>query len=75
MNPYLAEALRQQQEKRRQLAADSAGYSALLIADLNAEIARRNEGREEADLLVPAGTKKADLIQALEADDNSNEES
>lgn len=38
-------------------------------AELEAEIAKRNEGRAEADLIVPAGNKKADLVSALEADD------
>lgn len=37
--------------------------------DLRAEIASRNEGREDADLIKPAGRKKADLEAALEADD------
>lgn len=45
------------------------GYDAQKVADLEAEIANRNEGRDEADQIVPAGTKKADLIAALEADD------
>jgi hypothetical protein len=39
------------------------------VADLKAEVERRNEGRDEADLIAPEGTKKADLIAALEADD------
>lgn len=75
MNPYLAQALRQQQEKRRYLAAQDEGYEALYVADLTAEIDRRNEGRDEADRITPAGAKKADLIQALEADDRTTEES
>jgi hypothetical protein len=37
--------------------------------ELRAEIARRNEGRDEADLLSTEGNK-ADLIATLEADDN-----
>lgn len=39
------------------------------IPELKAEIERRNEGREEADLIVPEGTRKADLEAALAADD------
>ena len=50
--------------------ADSAqGYSAQKVDELKAEIDRRNEGREEADLISSDG-KKADLIAALEADDS-----
>lgn len=37
--------------------------------ELEAEIARRNERRDEADLIEPAGKNKADLVAALEADD------
>jgi hypothetical protein len=44
------------------------GYEAMKVADLRAEIARRNEGRDEADRLPDDG-RKADLIAALEADD------
>jgi hypothetical protein len=44
------------------------GYAAMKVADLRAEIERRNEGREEADRL-PSDGRKADLIAALEADD------
>ena len=39
------------------------------IADLRAAIASRNEGRDEADLIKPAGRSKADLQAALDADD------
>ena len=49
-------------------AAESA-YSGQKVDDLKAEIERRNEGREEADL-IPGDGKKADLIAALEADAN-----
>ena len=38
------------------------------VAELRAEIDRRNEGRDEADQLSTDG-KKADLIATLEADD------
>ena len=49
--------------------APESQYSSFKVDDLKAEIARRNEGREEADLLSDEG-KKADLVAALEADDN-----
>lgn len=49
-------------------ATDMEGYSSLKLDELRAEIAKRNEGRNEADLIPPAGTK-ADLVAALEADD------
>jgi hypothetical protein len=45
------------------------GYSTMKVDALKAEIAKRNEGREEADLLSDEGLK-ADLIATLEADDN-----
>lgn len=41
----------------------------LKVDELRAEVERRNEGRDEADQIVPEGTKKADLVAALEADD------
>lgn len=49
-------------------------------ADLEAEVARRNEGRDEDDQIVPEGTGKsggvvkADLVTALEADDEAASE-
>ncbi len=43
-------------------------YSALKVGELRAEIDKRNEGRDDADLLSTEG-KKADLIATLEADD------
>lgn len=49
------------------------GYSAMKVADLRAEIDRRNDGRDEADLLSTDG-KKADLVAALEADDAATAE-
>ena len=49
--------------------AGSKGYDGLKVDELKAEIERRNEGRDDADLLSSDG-KKADLIAALEADDN-----
>ena len=41
------------------------------VADLRALIADRNEGRDESDL-IPDDGNKADLIAALEADDESD---
>lgn len=38
-------------------------------AELQSEIDKRNEGRDEADLIVPESAKNDDLIAALEADD------
>ena len=49
-------------------ASEPAPLTAMRVSDLKAEIDKRNEGREEADL-IPADGKKADLIAALEADD------
>ena len=49
--------------------AETKGYDGLKVAELKDEIDRRNEGRDEADLLSTEG-KKADLIATLEADDN-----
>ncbi len=72
-NPYLAAALREQQDKRAAAVAenDPAGYDALTVPDLRDEISRRNEGRAESDQIVPSGALKADLTKALEADDNN----
>ena len=39
------------------------------IAELKEEIARRNEGRDEADQISASGNK-SDLIAAIAADDN-----
>ena len=50
--------------------APSSSYSSLKVDDLRAAIDARNEGRDEADL-IPSDGKKADLIAALEADDNN----
>lgn len=44
------------------------GYADMKVADLRAEIERRNTGRDEADRLPDDG-RKADLIAVLEADD------
>lgn len=48
--------------------APASDYSAQKVDDLKAEIARRNEGRDEGDQL-PATGNKSDLVAALEADD------
>lgn len=71
-NPYLAAALVQQQAKRAAVVAADEGYDALTVPALRDEISRRNEDRDEDDQIVPAGTLKADLTKALEADDNTN---
>lgn len=45
-------------------------YAKRKKADLEAEVAKRNEGRDDDDLVVVEGTGKvADLAAALEADD------
>ncbi|MEV1331130.1 hypothetical protein AB0J20_16310 [Micromonospora costi] len=49
------------------------GYAGMKVADLRAEIERRNEGREEADVLSVEG-RKADLVAVLEADDTRAEQ-
>ena len=45
------------------------GSNGPTVKELEAEIASRNEGRDEDDRIVPASRKKADLEQALAADD------
>lgn len=45
------------------------GYAAMTAGELRAEIARRNEAREDDERIVPEGRKNADLVAALEADD------
>ncbi|MEU5668955.1 SAP domain-containing protein [Micromonospora sp. NPDC047753] len=44
------------------------GYEAMKVADLKAEIERRNADRDEADRVSSEG-RKPDLIAALQADD------
>ncbi|MEU7677874.1 SAP domain-containing protein, partial [Micromonospora taraxaci] len=44
------------------------GYEAMKVADLKAEIERRNQGRDEAGRVSSEG-RKPDLIAALKADD------
>lgn len=49
---------------------DATAYSSMKKADLEAEVARRNEGRNEGDVIQVAGKGTvADLVTALEADD------
>lgn len=43
-------------------------YESMKVADLKAEIARRNEGRADDDQ-IPATGNKDDLVAALAADD------
>ena len=50
--------------------ARKAAVKTQTVAELRAEIKRRNEGRDEADLL-PTDGKKADLISVIEADDET----
>lgn len=50
-------------------------YNDFSVEELKAEIATRNEEREEADEIKVAGKgNKADLIAALSADDEAEEE-
>lgn len=44
------------------------GYGSMKVADLKAEIEKRNVDRED-DAKLPTEGKKADLIEVLEADD------
>lgn len=71
-NPYLAAALRAQQDRRRSIAAANEGYDALTVDALKAEIDKRNENRADDARLTKSGSK-ADLVAALEADDNNKE--
>lgn len=55
--------------KPRGAAPDSTSpHASKNVADLKAEIDRRNEGRDETDLLSVEGNK-ADLVATLDADD------
>ncbi|GAA4075741.1 hypothetical protein ACFFOS_27665 [Nocardioides kongjuensis] len=58
--------------RRARAAGYEPGVKALgdmTAAELKDELERRNEGRDEADLIVPTGKNKPDLLAALEADD------
>lgn len=48
---------------------DIPGYDDQTVVELKAEIARRNQGRDEANQ-IPASGSKPELIAALTADDN-----
>lgn len=52
-------------------AAAAEGYGGWKVAELKAEVERRNEGRAEDSLILPEGKTRADLIAALEADDEA----
>lgn len=47
-------------------------YDDMRVADLKALIGERNEGRDEGDLIPDDGVK-ADLVAALEADDEQRD--
>jgi hypothetical protein len=51
---------------------DAPTYDDMTVPDLKDEIARRNEGRDEAHQ-IPAAGNKPDLVAALVADDNQKE--
>ena len=52
---------------------DEESYADLTVADLKAEIAERNEERDEDNQIADKGNK-AELIAALEADDEEEAE-
>lgn len=54
--------------------AETVDYNTLSIKDLQAAIASRNEGRDDADKIVADSKGKADLVAALELDDETEEE-
>lgn len=56
---------------RADAAPEPEGYAAMKVADLKAEIERRNDGRDE-DALLPVDGKKAELVAVLEADDDDD---
>ena len=47
------------------------GLSDLTVAELKAEVEKRNEGREDDAKIAPESQKKDDLVAALEADDKA----
>lgn len=51
--------------------AEPLGYGSWTVATLKGEISSRNSTRDEADR-IPADGNKADLVAALEADDESS---
>lgn len=52
----------------------SGGYESLKLDELKAEIATRNAGRSDEDQILANGNK-ADLVAALEADDDASADS
>lgn len=48
-------------------------YKSLKVGELEAEVKRRNEGRDEEKLIKPDSGKKDDLVSALELDDAVSE--
>lgn len=50
---------------------ETVGYPAYTVAELNALIDGRNTDRDEPARIAPDGSRKADLIAALEADDQA----
>lgn len=50
------------------VANGDSGYDAMTVAALKAEVASRNEARDEADH-IPGNGNKSDLVAALQADD------
>lgn len=48
----------------------AAGDDPRTVAELRDEIKARNEGRDDAAKIRPAGAKRADLLDALAADDD-----
>lgn len=63
-----AEAVNENGDPLPPVVASALTYEDRKVDDLKAEIARRNQGRDEADQ-IPASGNKPDLIAALTADD------
>ena len=54
----------------RPVVDEDRSYASQSVADLRAEVDRRNQGRAEDDLIVVRGKgNKPDVVKALEADD------
>jgi hypothetical protein len=64
--------LKQGYTSRSAASASTSPHASKNVADLKTEIERRNDGREEADLLSVEG-KKADLVATLDADDAASD--
>ena len=74
IDPALMEVLDDEAVDRNQrplppVVKSSPGLEDRTIAELKEEIARRNQGRDEADQISASGNK-SDLIAAIAADDN-----